>query len=94
MVLPNGDEFTVNLQAETVFDDQLKTLTIVGTAKDIVIESIRNGKFIGWPITTASLGCPTVCYSRVVSRKRFPCASLPNHCRGLVSRLRPIQGHQ
>lgn len=53
MVLPNGDEFTVNLQAAAVFDDQLKTLTIVGTAKDIVIESIRNGKFIGWPITTA-----------------------------------------
>lgn len=35
IVLPNGGEFTVNLQAEAVFDDQLKNLTIVGTAKDI-----------------------------------------------------------
>lgn len=33
--LPNGGEFTVNLQAEAVFDDQLRALTIVGTAKDI-----------------------------------------------------------
>ncbi|MDH4080644.1 MAG: EAL domain-containing protein [Nitrospira sp.] len=35
IVLPNGGEFTVNLQAEAVFDDQLKSLTVVGTAKDI-----------------------------------------------------------
>ncbi len=35
MMLPNGSEFTVNVQAEAVFDDQLKSLTIVGTAKDI-----------------------------------------------------------
>jgi len=35
MILPNGGEFTVNLQAEAVFDDQLKSLTIVGTAQDI-----------------------------------------------------------
>ncbi len=35
IVLPNGGEFAVNLQAEAVFDDQLKALTIVGTAKDI-----------------------------------------------------------
>ena len=35
IVLPNGGEFAVNLQAEAVFDDQLKSLTIVGTAKDI-----------------------------------------------------------
>ena len=35
MVFPHGGEFTVNLQAEAVFDDQLKTMTIVGTAKDI-----------------------------------------------------------
>ena len=35
IVLPNGSEFTVNLQAEAVFDDQLKALTIVGTAQDI-----------------------------------------------------------
>jgi diguanylate cyclase (GGDEF)-like protein/PAS domain S-box-containing protein len=34
-ILPNGGEFTVNLQAEAVFDDQLRTITIVGTAKDI-----------------------------------------------------------
>ncbi|MFO0700946.1 MAG: EAL domain-containing protein [Nitrospira sp.] len=35
IVFPHGGEFTVNLQAEAVFDDQLKTMTIVGTAKDI-----------------------------------------------------------
>ena len=35
IVLPNGSEFTVNLQAEAVFDDQLNALTIVGTAQDI-----------------------------------------------------------
>ncbi|HSC56925.1 MAG TPA: diguanylate cyclase, partial [Nitrospira sp.] len=35
VMLPNGSEFIVNLQAEAVFDDQLKTLTIVGTARDI-----------------------------------------------------------
>ena len=35
IVLPNGSEFTVNLQAEAIFDDQLKALTIVGTAQDI-----------------------------------------------------------
>jgi diguanylate cyclase (GGDEF)-like protein/PAS domain S-box-containing protein len=35
VMLPNGSEFIVNLQAEAVFDDQLKTLTIVGTAQDI-----------------------------------------------------------
>jgi diguanylate cyclase (GGDEF)-like protein/PAS domain S-box-containing protein len=35
IMLPNGSEFIVNLQAEAVFDDQLKSLTIVGTAQDI-----------------------------------------------------------
>jgi diguanylate cyclase (GGDEF)-like protein/PAS domain S-box-containing protein len=35
IVLPNGEEFTVNVQAEAVWDDQLNTLMIVGTAKDI-----------------------------------------------------------
>jgi diguanylate cyclase (GGDEF)-like protein/PAS domain S-box-containing protein len=35
IMLPNGGEFTVNVQAEAVFDDQLQSLTIVGTAKDI-----------------------------------------------------------
>jgi diguanylate cyclase (GGDEF)-like protein/PAS domain S-box-containing protein len=35
IVFPHGGEFTVNLQAEAVFDDQLKMMTIVGTAKDI-----------------------------------------------------------
>ena len=35
IVFPHGGEFTVNLQAEAVFDDHLKTMTIVGTAKDI-----------------------------------------------------------
>ena len=35
LMLPNGSEFIVNLQAEAVFDDYLKTLTIVGTAQDI-----------------------------------------------------------
>jgi diguanylate cyclase (GGDEF)-like protein/PAS domain S-box-containing protein len=35
VLLPNGSEFVVNLQAEGVFDDQLKALTIVGTAQDI-----------------------------------------------------------
>lgn len=35
IVLPNGAEFTVHLQAEAVFDDQLKAHTIVGTAQDI-----------------------------------------------------------
>lgn len=35
IILPNGGEFTVNLQAEAVFDDQLRAVTIVGTAKDI-----------------------------------------------------------
>ena len=35
IVLPNGSEFIANLQAEAVFDDQLKALTIVGTAQDI-----------------------------------------------------------
>jgi diguanylate cyclase (GGDEF)-like protein len=34
-MLPNGSDFIVNLQAEAVFDDQLKALTIVGTAQDI-----------------------------------------------------------
>ena len=35
IILPNGGEFTVNLQAEAVFDDELRAVTIVGTAKDI-----------------------------------------------------------
>jgi diguanylate cyclase (GGDEF)-like protein/PAS domain S-box-containing protein len=35
IMLPNGSEFIVNLQAEAIFDDQLKALTIVGTAQDI-----------------------------------------------------------
>ena len=35
IVFQHGGEFTVNLQAEAVFDDQLKIMTIVGTAKDI-----------------------------------------------------------
>lgn len=35
IVLPNGSEFVVNLQAEGIFDDHLKALTIVGTAQDI-----------------------------------------------------------
>ena len=35
IMLPNGSDFVVNLQAEAVFDDRLKTLTIVGTAQDI-----------------------------------------------------------
>ncbi|HET7909218.1 MAG TPA: EAL domain-containing protein [Nitrospira sp.] len=35
VMLPNGSEFIVNLQAEAVCDEQLKTLTIVGTAQDI-----------------------------------------------------------
>ncbi|MBH0203242.1 MAG: EAL domain-containing protein [Nitrospira sp.] len=35
VILPNGGEFTVNLQAEAVFDDQLRGVTIVGTAQDI-----------------------------------------------------------
>lgn len=35
ILLPNGDQFTVNLQAEAVFDAQLKAPTIVGTAQDI-----------------------------------------------------------
>ena len=35
LVLPNGAEVTVNLHAEAVFDDQMKALSIVGTAQDI-----------------------------------------------------------
>ena len=35
LILPNGADFTVNLQAEAVFDDQMKALSIVGTAQDI-----------------------------------------------------------
>ena len=35
IILPNGIEVTINLQAEAVFDDQLKAVTIVGMAKDI-----------------------------------------------------------
>ena len=35
LVLPNGMDVTVNLQAEAVFDDQMKALSIVGTAQDI-----------------------------------------------------------
>ena len=35
LVLTNGTDFTVNLQAEAVFDDQMKALSIVGTAQDI-----------------------------------------------------------
>lgn len=35
IVLPHESEVTINLQAEAVFDDQSKTLTIVGMAKDI-----------------------------------------------------------
>jgi diguanylate cyclase (GGDEF)-like protein/PAS domain S-box-containing protein len=35
IMLPNGSEFVVNLQAEAVYDDRSKALTIVGTAQDI-----------------------------------------------------------
>ena len=35
IILPTGTEVTINLQAEAVFDDQLKAYTIVGMAKDI-----------------------------------------------------------
>jgi diguanylate cyclase (GGDEF)-like protein/PAS domain S-box-containing protein len=35
ILLPNGSDFIVNLQAEAIFDDQLNALTIVGTAQDI-----------------------------------------------------------
>src|SRR5262249_37623378 len=34
-VLPNGLDVSVNLQAQAIFDDQLKALSIVGTAQDI-----------------------------------------------------------
>ncbi|HEY6262065.1 MAG TPA: EAL domain-containing protein [Nitrospiraceae bacterium] len=35
LVLPNGADVTVNLQAEAVLDDQMKSLAIHGTAQDI-----------------------------------------------------------
>ena len=35
LVLPNGADFIVNLQAEAAFDDQMKALSIVGIAQDI-----------------------------------------------------------
>ena len=35
LVLPNGADIIVNLQAEAVFDDQMKALSIVGIAQDI-----------------------------------------------------------
>src|SRR5437868_4135758 len=35
LVLPNGMDVTVNLQAEAVLDDQMKSLSILGTAQDI-----------------------------------------------------------
>lgn len=35
LLLPSGIDLTVNLQAEAVFDDQMKALSIVGTAQDI-----------------------------------------------------------
>jgi diguanylate cyclase (GGDEF)-like protein/PAS domain S-box-containing protein len=35
LIMPNGADVTVNLQAEVVFDDQMKALSIVGTAQDI-----------------------------------------------------------
>ncbi len=35
LVLPNGMDVTVNLQAEAVFDDQMKALSVIGTAQDI-----------------------------------------------------------
>ena len=35
LVLPNGVDVTVNLQAEAVLDDQMKSLSIFGTAQDI-----------------------------------------------------------
>ncbi|MEO5864382.1 MAG: EAL domain-containing protein [Nitrospiraceae bacterium] len=35
IVLPNGADFMVHLQAEAVFDDQLQALTIIGTAQNI-----------------------------------------------------------
>ena len=35
LVLPNGADVTVNLQAEAVLDDQMKSLSIRGTAQDI-----------------------------------------------------------
>ena len=35
LVLPNGADVTVNLQAEAVLDDQMKSLAILGTAQDI-----------------------------------------------------------
>src|SRR6478736_9979034 len=35
LVLPNGMDVTVNLQAEAVLDDQMRSLSILGTAQDI-----------------------------------------------------------
>ena len=35
LVLPNGADVTVNLQAEAVLDDQMRSLAILGTAQDI-----------------------------------------------------------
>lgn len=35
LIVPSGMDMTVNLQAEVVFDDQMKVLSIVGTAQDI-----------------------------------------------------------
>jgi diguanylate cyclase (GGDEF)-like protein/PAS domain S-box-containing protein len=35
IVLPHGADFSVHLQAEALFDDQLQALTIIGTAQDI-----------------------------------------------------------
>ncbi|MDN5942215.1 MAG: EAL domain-containing protein [Nitrospira sp.] len=35
VVLPNGADFTVNLQAEAIVDGRLKALSVVGTAQDI-----------------------------------------------------------
>ena len=37
LVLPNGADVTVNLQAEAVLDDQMKSLSILGTAQDITV---------------------------------------------------------
>jgi PAS domain S-box-containing protein len=72
IILPNGGEFTVNLQAEAVFDDQLKAVTIVGTAKDISERKCSEREIHRLAYYDSLTGLRTVCYSKIVSRKRLP----------------------
>ena len=87
LVLPNGVDFTVNLQAEAVFDDQMKALSIVGTAQTSTIGNSLNERLIAWPISTV-YGTAELCLvQRSCRAGPLACPPLRHHVGDALSGL-------